>query len=440
MKRFLQWIEEKFMPPMAKLAEQRHLRAIRDGIISTLSLIIVGSFFMIVAQPPIPALQAAVAPFVGKILLPFRLTVGLMALYASYGMGYSLAKSYKLDGISGGVLSLTAFLLLNIPVNVDAVLKAAATAGVEGAAPIGGWVLPMANLGGAGMFSAILAMIFAVEVLRLLKKFNITIKMPEQVPESVARSFEALIPAAVIMVVVWFIRVWLNFDVTQFILKLFSPVQNISANSLIGVIVPIFLITLLWSAGIHGASVIGSILRPFWLVALEQNMQQFADGQIMTNLVPEQFFQWFVWIGGAGSTLALCMLMVTSKSEYLKRVGRFSIIPGIFNINEPVIFGVPIVMNPLLSIPFILAPLVTGIISYAASAIGLVGKFMTSPPWTLPAPIGAFIGTNGNIGALILCIVNIFIALLIYYPFFKIYEKKMLAEEKVTAEAKNLSM
>lgn len=433
MERFLKWIEEKFMPPMAKLAEQRHLRAIRDGIISTLSLIIVGSFFMIIASPPIPALQEAVAPFVGKILLPFRLTVGLMALYAAYGMGYSLAKSYKLDGVSGGVLSLTAFLLLNIPVNVDAVLKAAAQAGVEGAAPIGGWVLPMSNLGGAGMFSAILAMIFAVETLRFLKKHNITIKMPEQVPDSVARSFEALIPAAVVMVVVWFIRVWLNFDVTKFIMNLFSPIQNISSNSIVGVIVPIFLITVLWSAGIHGVSVIGSILRPFWLVALEQNMQQFAAGQTMTNLVPEQFFQWFVWIGGAGSTLALCILMVTSKSEYLKKVGRFSIIPGIFNINEPIIFGVPIVMNPLLSIPFILAPLVTGILSYLVSAAGLVGKFMTSPPWTLPAPIGAYLGTNGDIGALILCVVNIFIALVIYYPFFKMYEKKMIAEEKASA-------
>ncbi len=201
MERFLKWVEEKFMPPMARLAEQRHLRAIRDGIISTLSLIIVGSFFLIIASPPVKSWADAVAPYAGKILIPFRMTMGLMALYAAYGMGYSLAKSYKLDGVSGGVLSLAAFLLMTIPVNVDAVLKAAAKAGVQGANTMG-WVLPMGTLGGAGMFAAILAMIFAVEVLRLLKKYNVTIKMPEQVPESVARSFEALIPAAVIIVVV----------------------------------------------------------------------------------------------------------------------------------------------------------------------------------------------------------------------------------------------
>ncbi|TDT51877.1 PTS sugar transporter subunit IIC [Fonticella tunisiensis] len=436
MEKFLQWIEAKFMPPMAKLAEQRHLRAIRDGIISTLSLIIVGSFFIIVAQPPVKAWSDAIAPNAGKILIPFRLTTGLMALYAAYGMGYSLAKSYKLDGVSGGVLSLAAFLLLTIPVNVDAVLTAAQKAGVKGAAPIGGWVLPMANLGGAGMFGAILAMIFAVETLRLLKKYHVTIKMPEQVPESVARSFEALIPAAVIIVVVWFIRVWLNFDIQKFLMDVFKPIQNVAGNSIWGVIVPIFLITLLWAAGIHGVSVIGSILRPFWLVALEQNAQAAAAGTASTqlpNLVPEQFFQWFVWIGGSGATLALCILMVFSKSEYLKRVGRFSIVPGIFNINEPIIFGVPIVMNPILSIPFIIAPLVTGIVSYIASAAGLVGRFTVLAPWTLPAPFGAYAATNGSWAAAILTIVNIGIALVIYYPFFKMYEKKMLAEEHAAA-------
>lgn len=182
MNAFLLWLEEKFMPPMARLSEQRHLRAIRDGVISTLSLIIVGSFFLIIAQPPIKSLADAVKPYVGDIMIPFRLTTGLMSLYAAYGMGYSLAKSYKLDGVRGGVLSLAAFLMATVPLNVDAVMNEAVKAGVKGAAPMG-WVLPMGNLGGAGMFTAIIAMIFAVETLRLLKKYNVTFKMPEQVPD-----------------------------------------------------------------------------------------------------------------------------------------------------------------------------------------------------------------------------------------------------------------
>jgi len=395
MNKFLKWIEEKFMPPMAKLGEQRHLKAIREGIISTLSLIIVGSFFLIVASPPVKEWAAAIAPYAGNILIPFRMTMGLMSLYASYGMGFSLAKSYKLDGVTGGVLSLAAFLLLSIPLNADAALTAATKAGVAGATTMG-WVLPMGNLGGAGMFGAILSMIFAVEVLRLLKKYKITFKMPEQVPDSVARSFEALIPAAVIIITVWALRVCLNFDIQKFLLSVFAPVKAVAGNSILGVIIPILLITLLWAAGIHGVSIIGSLLRPVWLVLLDENAVALAANAPMPNIVPEQFFQWFVWIGGAGATIGLCILMLFSKSEYLKRVGRFSIIPGIFNINEPMIFGVPMVMNPLLAIPFILGPIVAGIISYAAVASGIVGRFAINAPWTLPAPIGAYLATNGN--------------------------------------------
>jgi cellobiose PTS system EIIC component len=429
MELFLKWIEEKLMPPMARLSEQRHLRAIRDGIISTLSLIIVGCFFIIIAQPPVASWAKAVAPYVGKIMVPYRMTMGLMSLYAAYGMGYSLAKSYKLDGVSGGVLSLAAFLMATVPINADAFIASATKAGVKGGTQMG-WVLPMGNLGGAGMFAAIICMIFAVETLRLLKKYNITVKMPEQVPESVARSFEALTPAAVIITVLWVIRVLLNFDIQAFLMKLFGPIVNVAGNSLGGVLIPVIFITLLWAAGIHGMSVIGSLVRPVWLILLDQNNAALAAGNAIPNIAPEPFFQWFIWIGGAGATLSLAILMCFSKSEYLKRVGRFSIIPGIFNINEPLIFGAPLVMNPILAIPFIMSPVVIAIISYAATAVGLVAKVSVIAPWTLPAPIGAFMATRGDWRAAVLVIINIFITLAIYYPFFKVYEKKMIIEEQ----------
>lgn len=428
MERFLKWIEEKFMPPMATLSEQRHLRAIRDGVISTLSLIIVGSFFLIIAQPPVASWAAAVKPFVPKLMVPYRITMGLMSVYAAYGIGYSLAKSYKLDGISGGVLSLAAFLLTSIPANMDAFIGTATKAGIPGGSPMG-WVMPMANLGGAGMFVAIICAILSVEILRLLKKYNVTIKMPEQVPESVSRSFEALIPAAVIITLVWFIRVWLEFDVQKAIMNLFKPVVNVAGNSLGGILVVVIFVTLLWAAGIHGMSVIGSVVRPVWLVLLDANTAAVAAGTSLPNIAPEPFYQWFIWIGGAGATLSLAILMCFSKSEYLKRVGRFSIIPGIFNINEPLIFGTPLVMNPILAIPFILGPVVAAIIAYVATAAGLVAKVSVIAPWTLPAPIGAVFATGGDIRAAILVIINIAVVTVIYYPFFKAYEKKMIIEE-----------
>lgn len=426
MEKFLKWLEKKFMPPMTKLSEQRHLKAVRDGVISTLPLIIVGSFFIIIAQPPIESLAEMVSPYVADIMIPFRITVGLMSIYAAYGMGYSLARSYKLDGVSGGVLSLATFLMLNVPLNVDEILAEA------GGDPIG-FVLPMANLGGAGMFTAILSMILAVEVLRFMKNKKITIRMPEQVPDSVARSFESLFPAAFLITMTWIVRVMLGFDINAFIMGIFQPLIDISGNNYFGVIIPVLLITLLWSAGIHGMSVIGSVLRPAWLVMLDANIEAAGSGQSMNNLpyiAPEPFYQWLIWIGGAGATIALSILFLTSKSTYLKQVGKFTIIPSIFNINEPLIFGAPIVMNPILAIPFIVAPLVMTTVSYFAVSIGLVNGFTVLAPWTLPAPIGAWMATGGSLGAVLLVLINIAIALLIYYPFFKMYEKKMVAEEQ----------
>lgn len=443
MERFLKWLEEKFMPPMAKLAEQRHLKAVRDGVISTLPLIIVGSFFIIIAQPPVEALQELVAPYVGDIMIPFRMTIGLMSLYAAYGMGYSLARSYKLDGVSGGVLSLATFLMMNVPLNMDGAINEAIELGATGLEPMG-WVLPMGSLGGSGMFTAILSMIVAVEILRFMKAKKITLTMPEQVPESVARSFEALFPAAVVITLAWIVRVMLGFDINAILMRVFAPLIELSGNNYFGVMLPVLLITLLWAAGIHGVSVIGSVMRPAWLIMLDENIAAAADGASMTfgegglpYIAPEPFYQWLVWIGGSGATLALAILFVMSKSAYLKQVGKFSIIPGIFNINEPMIFGAPIVMNPILGIPFILAPVVTTTISYFAVNLGLVNAFTTLAPWTLPAPIGAWMATGGSLAAVLLVFINIGVALLIYYPFFKVYEKKMIQEENQELEERN---
>lgn len=420
----LEWVEEKFMPPLAKLAEQKHLKAIREGVISTLSLIIIGSFFLIIANPPIESWAEAVAPHVGNITVPFRITTGLMALYASYGMGHSLARSYKLDGVSGGVLSMATFLMFTVPLNVDASLPEAEAIG---------WVLPMGNLGGAGMFTAMLGMLVAVETLRLFHKYNFTIRMPEQVPASVARSFESLVPGAAVIIVVWLVRVILDFDVNAFLLSIFQPLTNIMGNNLLGVLLPVILICLLWAAGVHGVSVIGSVARPIWLVMLEANGQALVDGTAATELpyiAPEQFYQWFVWIGGSGATIALAILFIFAKSTYLKQVGRFSIVPGIFNINEPMIFGAPIVMNPILAIPFIIAPTVTTIISYFAVNWGWVNGLTVNAPWTLPAPIGAFLAASNDWRAILLVFVNIAICLAIYYPFVQMYDKKMLKDEQ----------
>lgn len=410
MNKFFEFLEKKLMPPMTKLSEQRHLRAIRDGIVATIPLIIIGSFFLIIAIPPVPALQVMVKPYVAKILYPYRLSMGIMALYAAFGIGYNLSKSYKQDPLAGGLLAMAAFLLTNVPISKDPE----------------GWVLPLSNLGGAGMFTAIIMAIFAVEVLRFAKERNLTIKMPKEVPESVANSFAALIPAAIIMVILWVVRDLLNFDIQQFVLNIFKPLV-VAGNSLGGVLVPIILVTFLWACGIHGDSVVGTVARPIWLALLDANTAAKAAGHALPNIAPEPFFQWFVWIGGSGATIGLVLLMVFSKSQYLKDVGKASLIPGICNINEPIIFGAPIMLNPFLIIPFVVVPVIEGILTYIVMSVGLVGRPYVVAPWTLPGPIGAYLST-GDVKAILLVLVNVAISVVIYYPFFKAYEKKLLSE------------
>ncbi len=426
MEKLFSFIEDKLLPPLAGLAEQRYLRAIRDGIISTMPLVMIGSFYILVVMFPIPAWRSFIEPWIGNMMLPFRITIGLMAVYASYGMGSSLARSYDLDGTSGGSLSLAAFLMTIIP----------QIAQLEDGTGLG-FVLPMEYLGGAGMFTAILTMILAVEILRFAQNNNLTIRLPEQVPASVARSFEAIIPGFITITIVWVITVVFGLNVNQLIMQLFSPLVNIAGNSYLGVVVPTVLITLLWASGIHGVSIIGSLLRPIWLVLLEQNMTAVANGQVPTNIGTEGFYDLFVWIGGSGGTLALCILFMMSKSTYLKQIGKLSVVPGIFNINEPIIFGAPIVLNPILAIPFIVGPFLTSTVTYIAMKFELVAKVSVVTPFAIPAPIKAYLSTNGDWRAVVLVFINFAIYFAVFAPFVKAYDKQMLAEEEATLKGAN---
>lgn len=423
MEKLMKWVEEKLVPPMAKIGTQRHLLAIRNGVVSTLSLILIGTFFMVFINLPFPGWNEFIAPYSATIVLPFRITMGLMAIYATFVMGSDLAKSYGLDSVTGGILSLGAFFMLQVPVNVLTPEEA----------PLG-WVLPMSSLGASGMFAGILSMIFAVEVYRFFKKRNITIKMPEQVPPAVARSFEALIPGAVILTTTWLIRSVAGFDVNAALLSLFEPLTNILGNNLLGVLLPMFLIHLLWSFGIHGMSIVGAVVRPMWLIMLDENAKALADGTAATKLpyiAPEQFYQWTVTIGGAGATIVVSVLFLFfCKSKFLKEVGRFSIIPGIFNINEPMIFGAPMMLNPYMFIPFNLVPLVLTIVSYFAVKLEMVNGFTVLPTWTLPAPIGGYLSAGNDWRVVVLIVINTLIAFIIYYPFVKAYDKKMLSDEQ----------
>lgn len=446
-----QFMDEKLSTPMAKLAEQRHLRAIRDGIIATLPLIIVSSMFMVIAFLPNQMPETwAITQFIQenqfKILLPYRMSMYIMTLYAVFGIGYSLARSYKLDGLSGGIMAELAYLLTIIPKLVpaasDAVKELAATSPdlqsyLDSAAS--GFVIPMGSLGSGGMFIGIIAAIFAVEVFRFTETKNFKISMPPQVPASVARSFEALVPTAIILIVVSAITMFIGVDVHGIMTKLVAPLVS-ATDTLPSVLVIIFIGMLFWTFGIHGWSIVGTVARPLWLTLLDNNSAAWAAGDAIPHIGPEPFYQWFIMIGGSGTTIGLAILfLLKSKSAYGKALGKTAFIPAIFNINEPMIFGAPIVLNPILMIPFIIAPMLSATVAWLATSLGLVNRVVALAPWTLPGPIGAYLATGGDWRGAVLNIVLILLSIVIYLPFFRIYDNKLKAEESGEAAAEEIA-
>lgn len=426
MDKFQAFLDRALGPFMSKLGGNRYLLAVRDGVVSALPLIIVGSFFMLIASPPLPqdwGLYKFLTSNAATIMLPYRVTMNIMTLYAVFGMGNSLAKSYGLDGVSGGIISVTAFLLTIVPVNI----LPDANVGVSG------FVLPMGNLGSAGLFVGMIVTFFAINVFRFTNSSKFKIAMPEQVPPSVARSFEALTPTVIVVLVIGGLTYWANFNWSAVVTTLISPFI-FASDSLLGVLVIVFFNRFLWFFGIHGASVVGAIARPLWLALIEQNILAAASGVSGTELptiASEPFYQWFVWVGN----FALPILLVfVCKSKYLKDLGKIGFIPSLFNINEPINFGMPLVLNMTLAIPYIVMPMILACVSWGAMAFGFVNRVTITAPWTLPGPIGAFLSTGGDWRAVVLSLLLLLLACLIYLPFVKIYDKQFCAQEKEGAE------
>ncbi len=442
--KFTDFIQNKLNGPLTKLANQRHLRAIRDGIVATLPLIIVSSLLMCVAflynyLPQDWALYTFLKTHAGMILLPYRMTMYIMTLYAVFGIGFSLAQSYKLDGFSGAILAEMCFLLTIVPVAAPEItdsLKALAESNTELSAFFtsysslsGNYVIPLNNLGSAGMFVGIICSFIAVEVYRFTQVHGWKISMPDSVPPAVARSFESLTPTAIIILGMATITMWLGIDVHSIIGNLVKPLIS-AVNTLPSTLLIVFLIMFFWSFGIHGDSIVSSLARPLWLVLIDQNAQAVAAGGVATNIATEPLLQWFVHIGGSGATLSLALLFCFfAKSKYGKTLGRTTIMPSVFNINEPMIFGAPIVLNPMLLIPFVCIPLIDTIIAWVAMSLRLVNCAVTIAPWTLPGSIGAFIACGMDWRAAVLNILLIILDTALYYPFFKMYDAQLLKEE-----------
>ena len=427
---FLVGIIEKRLAPMAGvIAQQRYVLAIRDGFIAALPFMIVGSFMLVFIFPPISSnttFQFAKAwlnfsaNYREQLMLPFNMSMGLMTIFISVGVGASLGKQYSLDPITTGLLSLMSFMLV--------------------AADLKNGALSMQYFSGQGIFTALLCSIYATEVYRWLKKRNITIKLPEQVPPGVSRSFEVLIPVIVIMITLHPLNIFIEHAtgmiLPEAIMAMLKPLVAAS-DSLLAVILAVLLCQILWFAGIHGTMIVTGIMNPFWMANLASNQAALAAGEAIPHTFVQGFWDHFLFIGGVGSTLPLAILLIRSRAAHLRTIGRMGFVPGLFNINEPILFGVPIIMNPILFIPFVFIPVINAILAWYAIDLGLVEKVVMMTAWTTPAPIGASWATNWAIAPVILCFICMAIAALMYYPFVKAYEKTLLAADNSNVESKN---
>ena len=445
-------IEGKLAGPLEKLSNQRHLRAIRDGIIATLPIIIVSSLLMVVAfsynqMPADWALAKFIKANAVAILLPYRMSMYIMTLYAVFGIGYSLAKSYDLDGLSGAIMAELTFLLTVVPASIPDVtdsIAALATKNAELNAFLqqlpSGYVIPAEHLGSAGMFIGIISAFIGVEVYRFTQVKGLKITMPAAVPPAVARSFESLTPTIIIILGISTLTMWLGVDVHSIVGDLIKPLVN-ATDTLPSTLLIIFLIMFFWSFGIHGDSIVSSLARPIWLILLDQNTAAVAAGKTATHIGVEPFLQWFVHIGGSGATLGLAILFCfAAKSKYGKTLGRTTILPSLFNINEPMIFGAPIVLNPMLLIPFILVPMILQGISYFLIKFGVIHMVIASVPWTTPIFLNGFLITGGDWKAVVWQAICLAFAVVCYWPFFRALDKQALKAEGGSEENSNDSI
>lgn len=418
------FLQEKMMPIAAKLGANRFLVAIRDGITFAMPLIIIGSVFMILASFPIPGWEK----FMGDIGVANYLwkgvdsSFGLIGLVASFGIAYSLVKQYGVDGVPGGIVSLSAFITV--------------TPFVTGEAGAG---MPTAFMASKGLFVALILGLINGYVYQWFINHNVQIKMPDTVPPAVSKSFSAIIPGFVIIsfwLIVFGLLDALHLpNMHEIAAVVLGKPLGLLGNNTFGVMLLVGLNSLFWFVGIHGGNLVNKIMEPLWLANLDANRVAHQSGEQLQHIFTTVFMDNFVYLGGGGATIGLVIALAylarkKKASQQAKALTPITLTPGLFNINEPAMFGIPIVLNILLLVPFILAPMINLLISYFAMASGFVSLTYTSPGWTVPPIISGVLAT-GDIKASILQLICVIIDILIYLPFISMIEKNFQKEEQL---------
>lgn len=450
MERFNEIANRTLVPIASKLANQRHLASIRDGMVVAIPLSILGGICLIISTPPFKPETLGDWGFISDMLLgwynwaqankamlqlPYNMTMALMGLFVAFAIAYNLAKRYNMAPLNASIVSTAVFLMVSAPVSkavpVEAINEGTAVADMLGQT---GAFIPTTYLDAKGIFTAIIVATGCVEIMQFLLKKNIRFKLPQGVPPAISSSFDAIIPLFLCVIVFYALSLFVqNISgelLPSMIMSILAPAIS-GLDSLWGICLITMIAQIFWFFGLHGASITQPIRLPFMQMYLVANIAAFSANEEIPHFFTQPFWSYVIALGGGGATLGLCLLLLKSKSAELKTLGKLSIGPAFFNINEPIIFGLPMVLNPMMMIPFIFVPVVNTIITYSCMYFGIVGKGVIETPWTTPAPLGAALGCM-DIKAGVLVIGLIILDMILYYPFFKLMEKQKLEEEQGT--------
>jgi PTS system cellobiose-specific IIC component len=387
---------------LAALSGNMYLSAIRAGMVAIVPLTIVGGIFLIAAHPPFASWSARVEPYVALLQVPVTATFGVLAVFACLAIAYDLGRRLGLEAIVSAAMATAVFLLLQVDPATE--------------------MLRMDGLGSNGLFTAILTAIVAVRVQKFFADKGLVIRLPAGVPSVVYESFLSLTPLVFLVVSFWLIRFVAGVDVNAAVQGLFAPMV-FALNTLPGILVYALLVTMLWSVGINGDNTLDAIVAPVFLQYLAANVTATTAGQPLPYVTANGFFTTFVNVGGTGATIALALVLWRSKDEGFRKVSRLSLPTQIFQINEPIFFGLPIVLNPVFMVPYVVSALMLTAGTYLLMQWNLIHRPVVNVPWTTPPIVGHYLVSGGDWKAAVWGTVSIAIAMAVYFPFARAAER-----------------
>jgi len=405
------------IPKVQKVAyaiqKNKYITAISGGLMGLLPIMMIGSFSTLFAALPIPAYQAFIKDIglYNLLLAPSQVTINILSLYAVTAIAYKLAIQLDKDGIQAGLIALLMFLIVTPLQTLES----------------GASVIPMNWLGAAGLFVAMFIAILSTKIYSYTIDKKLVISLPESVPVAVGKTFTALIPSFINVII--FTAVKGIFLLTpfenahSFVFNFIQmPLQGIG-GTIGAVIFAVLIAQILWIFGIHGSMIVFSLINPILTPLALQNLEAYQAGLPLPNVVIEPFIRQYVLIGGSGATLGFCILMAfAAKSKQFKTMGRMALPASICGINEPIIFGIPIVLNTKLIIPFVAAPIVNCILAYILTIINVIPRLNgATTPFGTPTVISGVLA--GGWQTAVFQVFLIALDLAIYYPFFKSVDK-----------------